>query len=427
MQTERRRASRELWAWALYDWGNSVFATTVMAGFFPVFFKQYWSAGTPATESTFQLGTANSVAALAVAVSAPVLGAIADKGGAKKRMLFAFAVLGALTTGLLFGVGKGEWQLAALCFAIANVGFSGSLIFYDSLLVAVARPEDSDWASSLGYSLGYLGGGLLFAIQVATVQFPTWFGLTDASQAVRFSFLQVALWWLLFSLPLMRYVPEPASRSLPPVKAIREGARQLRATLTRLAGMRAVWLFLLAYWLYIDGVNTVITMAVDYGLALGLKSGSLLLALLITQFVGFPATLIFASLGGRLGTKRAILLGIGVYVGVTVWGYAMTTEREFFVLAAVIGLVQGGVQALSRSLYSRLIPAEESAEFFGFYNMLGKFAAIVGPSLMGWVSLTTGDSRLSILSIALLLVSGGVLLVFVPEQPRQNAPPQAGY
>jgi MFS transporter, UMF1 family len=412
------KPSRELWAWALYDWGNSAFATTVMAGFFPVFFKQYWSAGTAATESTFQLGAANSIAAMVVALAAPLLGAIADKGGARKRSLFTFALLGAVMTGALSFIGKGQWQAAAFCYALANVGFAGSLSFYDSLLVSVASPAERDRASSFGYALGYLGGGLLFAIQVGMVFKPGWFGLRDASQAVRLSFLQVALWWIGFSLPLLRRVPEPPSLGLSASQAALAGLRQLRATLQRISSRRAVWLFLCAYWLYIDGVNTVIVMAVDYGLALGFRSSSLTLALLITQFVGFPAALIFGRLGERLGSKRAVLVGLAVYVGVTVWGYSMTSEWEFFVLAGTIGLVQGGVQALSRSFYSRLIPAGESAEFFGFYNMLGKFAAIVGPAMMGLVSLMTGDSRLSILSLAVLLLAGGGLLLFVPEPER---------
>lgn len=356
---------RALWAWALYDWGNSAFATTVMAGFFPVFFKQYWSAGSSgaAAQSTLHLGAANSTASLIVALSAPLLGAIADRGGRKKRFLFGFAALGASMTASLFFIGKGAWFAAAACYALAMVGFAGSLIFYDSLLLSVALPEQRERTSAFGYALGYLGGGLLFALNVGMALKPALFGLRDAAQGVRGSFLLVGLWWAAFTIPLLRYVPEPHTEAVSAVRAIREGLTQLRATLQRVVGMRQVWLFLFAYWLYIDGVDTIVTMAVDYGLSLGFPSSSLTLALLITQFVGFPAALVFGRFGARIGSKRAILLGLCVYVGVTLWGYRMQTEREFYALAVVIGLVQGGVQSLSRALYSRLIPPDEAASF----------------------------------------------------------------
>jgi UMF1 family MFS transporter len=412
---------RALWAWALYDWGNSAFATTVMAGFFPIFFKQYWSAGSEVSRSTFHLGAANSAASVAVAIAAPALGAIADRGAHKKRLLLVFAVLGAVMTSTLYFVPKGDFWHAALCYALATVGFEASLVFYDSLLVSVAPPEQSDRASAFGYALGYLGGGLLFALNVAMALKPGLFGLTDAAQGVRVSFLMVGAWWALFTLPLLRYVPEPRASAVTVTRAVREGLAQLRTTLRRIAGMREVWRFLIAYWLYIDGVGTIVMMAVDYGLSLGFRSSSLTLALLITQFVGFPAALVFGRLGAAIGSKRAVLIGLCVYIGVTLFGYRMHSEREFYALAAAIGLVQGGVQSLSRALYSRLIPRDEAAEFFGFYNMLGKFAAILGPALMGWVSLQTGSARQSILSITLLFAAGGALLLRVQDAPHGSA------
>jgi UMF1 family MFS transporter len=415
---DRRRA---LWAWALYDWGNSAFSTTVMAGFFPIFFKQYWSAGSEVTRSTFHLGVANSSASIAVALAAPVLGAIADRGAHKKRLLLVFALFGATMTSALYFVPKGDFWHAALCYALATAGFEASLVFYDSLLVAVATPEQSDRASAFGYALGYLGGGLLFALNVAMALKPALFGLPDAGVGVRVSFLMVGAWWALFTLPLMRHVPEPSDAATSAARAVREGLAQLRATLRRIAGMRDVLRFLLAYWLYIDGVGTVVMMAVDYGLSLGFRSSSLTLALLITQFVGFPAALVFGRLGAAIGSKRAVLIGLCVYIGVTLFGYRMQTEREFYALAVAIGLVQGGVQSLSRALYSRLIPKHEAAEFFGFYNMLGKFAAILGPALMGWVSLHTGSARQSILSLTLLFAAGGLLLLRVQDAPHGEA------
>jgi UMF1 family MFS transporter len=389
-----------------------------MAGFFPIFFKQYWSAGADPAQSTLHLGVANSVASVVVAAAAPFLGAIADRARGKKRFLATFAALGVVMTAALYFVAKGDWTTAAACYVAAAVGFSGSIIFYDSLIVAVATPERSDRVSALGYSLGYLGGGILFGVNVAMTLKPALFGLRDAAQAVRVSFAMVAVWWAVFTLPLLLRVQEPPAAGLGPARAVAAGARQLVETFRRVRGMRHVWMFLLAYWLYIDGVDTVVRMAVDYGLSLGFESSSLITALLITQFVGFPAAIAFGRIGERIGTKNGILVGIAVYLGVTVYGYFMDSEAEFYGLAVVIGLVQGGVQALSRAYYSRIIPPEASAEFFGFYNMLGKFAAILGPTLMGWVSVTTGSARLSILSLAVLFLGGGALLIRVPAAPR---------
>jgi MFS transporter, UMF1 family len=413
---------REAYAWALYDVGNSAFTTTVMAGFFPLFFKQYWSAGANVTESSWNLGLANSLASVIVAVLAPVLGAVADVGRAKKTWLASFAALGCVATAALFFVPQGNWQLAAAAYALASVGFAGSLVFYDALLVSVSSDAESDRVSALGYALGYLGGGFLFAINVLMATKPSLFGLENPSAGVRWSFLTVAVWWAVFTLPLMTRVHERAGAARPKSsRPVRDALAQVLVTTRRVRQLRPVWMFLLAYWLYIDAVDTVIRMAVDYGLSLGLPSNSLIVALLITQFVGFPAAIVFAKLASRIGTRRGILIGLVVYVGVTIFGFFMTTASEFYLLAVVIGLVQGGVQALSRSYFSRLIPPEEAGEFFGFYNMLGKFAAVIGPTLMGAVGMITGSPRVSILSLIVLLVAGGYLLMRVPE-PEAKAP-----
>ena len=417
--TESRRSAL---AWALYDCGNSAFATTVMAGFFPLFFKQYWSAGTSAVESTGQLGLANSLASIVVALIAPALGAIADAGHGKKRWLLGFAALGCAATAALAGVGKGAFQSATLYYTLASVGFAGSLIFYDALLVSVASEKDGDRVSSFGYALGYLGGGILFAVNVAMTLKPGLFGLRDAAEGVKASFLTVAVWWAVFTLPLMLRVHErDFGGQAPRAGAWRRGLGNLASTFRRVRSMSTVWRFLLAYWLYIDAVDTIVRMAVDYGLSLGLPSQSLIIALLITQFVGFPAAIVFAKLAGRLGAQRCILIGIAVYCGVTVFGYFMTTALEFYVLAIVIGLVQGGVQALSRSFYSRLIPEAEAGEFFGFYNMLGKFAAVQGPTLMGVVAVATGSPRKAILSLLVLFVAGAWLLMRVQPDAEESA------
>ncbi len=408
---------KKIVSWAFYDWANSAFATTVMAGFFPVFFKQYWSAGREVTLSTFHLGAANSAASIIIALMAPILGSIADRGSSRKKFLFYFASMGIVMTGSLYFVAQGDWELAVLIYALAAVGFSGGNIFYDSLIVIVATQDKLDFVSGLGFALGYLGGGLLFAANVLMTLMPHSFGLADATQAVRVSFVTVAVWWAVFSLPIFFFVKEPKSRGRKVGKAVViEGFRQLRSTFGKIRKLRVAFLFLIGYWLYIDGVDTIIRMAVDYGLSLGFSSQSLLTALLLTQFVGFPSAIVFGKLGERLGSKTGIYIALVVYLGVTIYGYFMQRESEFYILAVVVGLVQGGVQSLSRSFYARIIPRGQAAEFFGFYNMLGKFAAVIGPLLMGWVSLLGGDPRYSILSISLLFLCGGCILYFVDEE-----------
>lgn len=409
---------RQVISWSLYDWANSAYATTVMAGFFPIFFKQYWSVDTDVTQSTFHLGLANSLASVLIAALAPVLGAIADRASARKKFLLTFGLLGVVMTGSLYFVERGDWVAATTLYVLASVGFLGGNIFYDALLVSVCGPNQRDRVSSLGYALGYLGGGLLFAVNVWMTLQPHRFGLADAAEAVRLSFVCVALWWAVFALPLLIFVKEPRQDDTHlGLAAISQGLRQFLQTFHEIRQHRMVWLFLLAYWLYIDGVDTIIVMAVDYGMALGFDSNSLIVALLITQFVGFPAALVFGRLGERIGSKIGILVAIAVYVGVTLWAYQMTSITEFYALAVTVGLVQGGIQALSRSMYSRLIPQDKSAEFFGFYNMLGKFAAVFGPLLMGWVGLISGSSRVGILALIVLFAAGATLLWWVHERP----------
>lgn len=412
------KLTQEKLGWAFYDWGNSAFSTIVMAGFFPVFFKEYWNAGVDVADSTFRLGLANSLASLIIVIMAPVLGAIADSLSRRKALLAAFAFLGILMTGSLYLVGQGNWMLASILYVLAMVGFSGSNIFYDSLLPSVAGADDMDQTSALGYSLGYLGGGLLLGLNVLMTLHPDWLGFVDAVTVVRVSFLVVAVWWLVFTLPLLWIVEEPTStHGSRPGHSFRQAFIRVWHTLHRVRALRNVWLFLLAYWLYIDGVDTVIRMAVDYGLSLGIGRDDLIQALLITQFTGFPAALLFGWIGGRFGAKTGILLGLGIYVLVTIAAARMNTATEFFYLAFAIGLAQGGVQALSRSMYARMIPAGHSAEFFGFYNMLGKFAAIIGPLLMGWVGVVTGNPRAGILSLLILFGLGGLLLFAVRTGP----------
>jgi UMF1 family MFS transporter len=400
---------REL-AWASYDVASSAFATTVMAAFFPVFLKQYWAAGIPVTESTFWLGMTNSVAALLALLLAPVLGALSDAGGWKKPLLALFALLGIAMSASLYWVGPGAYGIALLLYGLGLVGFSTGMVFYDALLPSVTHPSRFERVSSFGVGMGYLGGGALFAVNVLMTQKPGWFGLADAGDAVRMSFLMVAGWWLLFTLPLLFVVREPPTRRASGFAAVPAGLRQLRETFRDIRRLKVVMLFLCAYWLYIDGVDTIVHMAVDYALAIGFDAGGLMLALLITQAVGVPATLLYGRLGERFGAKPALLLGLAVYAGVVVWGARMTEPWEFYGIAATVGLVQGGVQALSRALYARIVPPEKAGEFFGFMNLLSKFAAVLGPALMGVVSWATGEPRLSILALLILFGAGAALL-----------------
>lgn len=414
-------SDKKIVSWALYDWANSAYATTVMAGFFPIFFKEYWSAGADAATSTFRLGAANSAASLAVVLMAPALGAIADTGGARKRFLLFFAIVGIVSTAMLYFVGKGEWEAAAGVYVLGAVAFNCSCLFYDSLLIEVGPADKFDAISALGFGLGYLGGGILFSQNVLMVTKPEIFGVSGPTEAVRLSFLLVALWWAVFTVPLAMNVTEPGKiRIISRTRMVIGGIRQVVATFRRIRRYRTVFTFLVAYWLYIDGVDTIIRMAVDYGMSIGFSSGTLILALLIVQFVGFPAAILFGKIGEKIGTKKGIYIGIAVYLGVTVWAYSMNRESEFYAMAIAVGLVQGGVQSLSRSYFARIIPPEQAGEFFGFYNLLGKFAAVIGPILMGGTALLFGDPRFSILSVAILFIAGGTVLFFVDDSAENG-------
>lgn len=411
-------------SWALYDWANSAFATTVMAAFFSIFFSSYWSSGRDSTVTTFWLGIANSAESLLVAVLAPFLGAIADKSGAKKKMLILFAFTGAVLTITLAMIASGAWVQAMFVYIIASAGFAGANIFYDSLLTDVAQEKDVDFVSALGYALGYIGGGLLFLINVLMYLFPTFFGLADDGgvSAVKVSFVLVGLWWIVFTVPLIIFVRE--KRSVKPVSFIqagREGIRNVLFTLKSLRQLKQCALFLVAFWCYIDGVDTIIRMAVDYGTSLGFPAQSLIIALLITQFTAFPAALLYNIIGSKIGKKRAILIAIAAYGAISLVGFFMTSVTQFYVLAVMIGLFQGGIQALSRSYFTRFVPKGHEAQFFGFYNMLGKFAAIIGPLLVGIATLVTSSHRAGIFSLVILFLIGGILLSRVDEEEGAKA------
>ena len=405
-------------SWALYDWANSAFATTVMAGFFPLFFKSFWAADLSPAESTAVIGTTNSLAGLFIMLSAPILGAYSDLGKLKKKFLAFFALLGVLSTGYLYFIPQGDWVIAASLYALAVVGFSGGNIFYDSLIVSVSKQEQRHKVSSLGFSMGYLGGGLLFVINVLMYLNPAWFGLSSQSEAILWSFLSVAIWWAVFSLPLFMSVEEKSNAEISKglFENITEAFKAVVSTLREIKKHKRVAMFLIAYWLYIDGVDTIVRMAIAYGSDIGLDASSMITALLLTQFVGFPATLVFGIFADKIGFKKILTIGISIYILVTFYAYYMTTALEFYILAGTVGLVQGGVQAISRSFFSTIIPMNKEAQFFGFYNLVGKSAVFLGPVSVSWVALIFGNPRYGILSLLFLFVPGLVLLWMVPDK-----------
>ncbi|MBT3946051.1 MAG: MFS transporter [Candidatus Marinimicrobia bacterium] len=419
--------SKKVWSWAIYDWANSAFSTTVMAGFFPLFFEKYWSNPDDVIQSTYQLGLANSAASILIAAVSPFLGAIADRGSAKKKFLFFFAFIGIIMTGGLWVVEQGQWQMAIFFYVIASVGFLGGNIFYDSLLPSVACREKLDFVSSFGFALGYIGGGILFLINVLMYLHPDWFGIANSSTAIKLSFLSVAVWWAVFTIPILFFVPEPKNKnSVPLLHALKAGAKQLKETFNHIREMKVIGMFLLAYWFYIDGVDTIIRMSVKMGSSLGFEAGDLIVALLMVQFIAFPAALAYNQFAQKIGTKNAVFVAIGGYAVITFLAYFMNDPLHFFVLAGLIGLFQGGIQALSRSLYARLIPVGKEGEFFGFYNMLGKFAAVIGPILMGWVTVVTGSVRYGILSILILFILGAFFLTKVDFEEGERLAKEFG-
>ena len=405
---------RELRAWAMYDWANSAVQTTIIAAIFPIFFQKVAAAGMPGPVATGRFAWASTWSILIVAVIAPLLGAVADHAPVKKRFLAVFLAIGAVATALMFFITSGAWVLALVLFVIVNVGVAGSIVFYESLLPHIAREDELDRVSTAGYALGYLGGGVLLGINIAMMTWPSAFLLPDREVAVRASLASVAVWWVLFSIPLFRQVSEPPQRTHAghiegPVAA----ARQLLQTLRELRRYRQAFMLLLAFLLYNDGIQTIIRMATTYGTEIGLDENAMIGALLLTQFVGVPFGFAFGMLADRIGAKPAVFLGLAVYAVITILGYFMRSSAHFFALALMVGMVQGGTQALSRSLFASMIPKQKSSEFFAFFGVFERYAGILGPALFAWVVGHTGTSRNAILSIIAFFVVGGIILTFV--------------
>src|SRR5689334_23267483 len=416
---------RELRAWAMYDWANSAFITTVVAAVFPIYYAQVAAAPLAPDDAAFWFSAATTVALTIIAVLSPVLGAMADYAAIKKPMLAVFLVIGVIATAAMFFIYRGDWKFALVLFMLGNIGVYGTFTFYDSLLPHIARDGEMDRVSTAGYAIGYLGGGLLLAINLAWIQKPAWFGIPDTGSAVRLSFLSVAVWWLVFSLPLFRSVPEPpladtGGRRPGLGESIGIAFTRLRITLGELRRFRHAFLMLLAFLVYNDGIGTVMRMATLYASQIGIASGDLILALLIVQFVGIPFAFLFGMLADRIGAKRAIFLSLIVYVIITTLGYFMTSAWHFYVLATLVGTVQGGSQALSRSLFASMIPKAKSSEFFGFFSVSDKFAGILGPLVFAIAIKAFGSVHSAILSVVVFFAIGAWLLTKVNVEEGQR-------
>ena len=416
---KQKFVTKQVFAWALYDWGNSAFALSVLAVLFPLFLGSFWSAGEDGSVVTSRLAWVTAGASLVVFILAPILGTLADSGGYRKRFLFVLVVIGAISTASLSLVGEGGWPLALMLYMFASIGYYSANVFYDSLIIDVSAPRYFSLVSSLGFSLGYFGGASLLALHVWMLNSPETFGFETSVQVIRFAFVSVGIWWLLFLMPLMLFVREKKSITASGESTVHAAYRTLIVTVREIRQYRQVTLFLVAYCLYIGGVFTVIFMAVNFGQRLGFSQSDLVKALLITNFVGFPATLAYGVLGHRFGPKTALYLALVVYVAVACWAVFLKDVSQFYAMAITIGCVQGGVQGMSRSLYASLIPTDKSGEFFGFYNMLTKLAHVIGPALVGIGVMISDDPKFMLITLIPLFLLGGAALARVREESPQ--------
>ena len=427
----------ELRAWAMYDWGISGQTVVVMTAIFPVFFLSYAAAGRDEASALQWYGIAKTAAAIAVAVIAPLLGAVADFRAAKKRFLGAFMLLGVASTSAMFLIGQGEVLLASALLVLSIAGATASTTFYEALLPHIASEAEIDRVSTAGYALGYVGGGLLLLANILVIQDPGMIGLPvgegltpeQKSLPARLAFLSAGLWWLLFSIPVLRKVPEPP-RTLEPdelrgMPATRVAFTRLGETLKELRGYKQAFLLMVAFTIYNDGIQTIIGMAAAYGKTVGIADKDLIAAILLVQFVGIPFAFAFGFVARWLGAKRSVLLGIASYAGICVYAYGMDTTREFYTLAILVSMVQGGTQALSRSLFASMIPKHKSGEFFGFFSVFEKFGGILGPVLFT-VAIGAGESsRTAILSVIVFFVVGGLVLTRVDVAAGERAAREA--
>lgn len=401
-------------AWVMYDWANSAFSTTIQAALLPIFFKDVAAANLEPFLSTSYWGYTQSVAMIIAVVISPILGAIADHAAVRKRTMISFVTTGAFFTAALFTVDRGEFLLCSVLYVVANVAFSAAGVFYDSFLPVVTSKKRIDWISSLGYAYGYVGGGLLFLLNIIMVLKPGFFFLKSPVDGMKLSFVTVGLWWFGFTLPFMKHVREERETSkLSFSVSVKEGFRRIFETFKEVRKYRELFLMLLAYWFYIDAVGTIIKMAVVYGKDVGVPNEHLMGALLLTQFVAFPFAILYGRIAGKVGTKKALYFSILVYLFIMIWGYFLKNAWEFWILAVLVATSQGGIQALSRSLFGRMVPRHKRAEFFGFFSVFSKFATVAGPAIYGLAAQLTKNPRSGIIFLIVLLLIGFALLAKV--------------
>ena len=391
--------NKKYYSWVLYDWANSAYATIVLAGFFPIIFAEYFAASVDQSERTLYLGISNSMASLLLIISAPFFGLLADRFNKKKLFLLIFALVSIISTFLLSFISSNSFILASMLFSISLLGFMMSNVFYDSMLLEFENNKFNR-ISSYGYAFGYLGGGIAFVLAIIFLYYAGESSM-ELIATKKIVFIFTSLWWLLFMLPLILFWEDKTKPNISKLSVI-ESFKELFSN-------KKVFYFLLAYWVYIDGVDTIIRMAVNYGLTLGFSSSDLLVALLVTQFVSFPGTLVILKISDFFSIEKAIMFCLLVYLGITYLAYNLYTTQQFYIVAILIGFVQGGIQALSRSYFAALIPSNRSSEYFGIYNMLGKFAALLGPILVGLITFYTSDSRIGISSITIFFLVGIIL------------------
>lgn len=401
-------------SWMMYDFGNSAFATTIMAAVLPVYYANVAASGLEDGLATSYWGYSQSISVLIVAILAPILGAISDFSAAKKKFLQFFLFMGVIASILLAFVGEGDYILASVLFIIGSIGFSGGNVFYDGFLPEVADKDEIDKVSAGGFAYGYIGGGVLLTINILMIMNPHWFGLPDTVVATQLSFASVGIWWLVFSIPLLKNIKDEKKMVVKRNRSyIAIGFSRVGNTFREIKQYKQALLFLFAFWLYNDGISTIMRMATIYGAEIGIAGNDLIVALLITQFVGIPFTFFFGWLAAKITAKRALYITLITYMTITILGYLMTSAIHFYLLAIAVGMVQGGAQSLSRSIFGRMIPKNKHAEFFGFYGISSKFAAMFGPFLFAFIGQVTGNSRYGIISLIFFFIAGIIILRFV--------------
>ena len=408
----KTKLSREIKAWISYDLGNSAFATTVLAAFFPIFYNQYWSSNIDSTLSAQYLSWTLVISNLTLLFTAPLIGAITDISKSTKKLFISMVMISIIGTGLLYTLEAGLWLYALIFFGIANYFFSASNVIYDKILVQIASPGLFSKISGYGYAWGYFGGGFLFLINACMSLYPELFGLSSQAEAIRWSFITVSIWWFIFLIPLAVTYKEPSAKVVED-QVIRNSFKNLINTFISISQYRNAFIFLIAFFLFIDGVHTVVALAATFALNLGLDSSSVIIALLMVQFIAFPSTLMWAYVGEKYSDKFVINFSILIYILIIIYTLFLSNAMEFYILAAMVGFVQGGIQGSSRGLFAKLIPHDKAGEFFGLFNTFGKAGAFMGPALVGLFLALFENVRISLLPILVLFVLGLIVLYFV--------------